>query len=152
MSAEQDFLDWLHQAIPLSQAMQVRDLSFDGKSVSLSAPLSPNINDKGTGFAAATSGLATLTGWTLLTLWLKERNIEADVMIAKSELSYLAPVRADFRAEANFSDENQVADFLKKIERVGRARIPIRVYIGQSTAPELILQGDYVAVRRTDRQ
>jgi thioesterase domain-containing protein len=142
-----EFLEWLRQAIPLTGAMQIDELDFTGSSVRLSAPLAPNINDKGTGFAGSISGLATLCGWTLLTLWLRERGIDADVMIAKSEQRYLAPVTERLVAEAVLPQEEVVQKFWKHFQVKRRARLPITVTVGGSDI-KLELFGDYAAIER----
>ena len=144
----QHFLTWLHQAIPLTEAMQVDQLNFDGCNLSISAPLIPNINDKGTGFAGATSGLLTLSGWALITLWLKSRGIEAEVMIAKSELIYVAPIKERFTAQVNLPESEVMAIFWQRFEERGRARLPLEAFLGDKKSPLLRLKGEYVAVRR----
>ncbi len=142
-----EFLNWLHQAIPLTEAMQIDDLEYTGHSVRMGAPLAPNINDKGTGFAGSLAGLATLCGWTLLTLWLRERGIEADVMIAKSEQRYLAPVTERFIAEALLPEDAVVQQFWERFQDKRRARLPISVTVGGAEV-KLELFGDYAAIER----
>ena len=142
-----EFLAWLHQAIPLTEAMQIDELEYTGHSVHLSAPLEPNINDKGTGFAGSIAGLATLCGWTLLTLWLRERRVEADVMIAKSEQRFLAPVTERLVAEARLPEDSVVQQFWDRFQDKRRARLPIAVTVG-GTEVKLELFGEYAAIER----
>jgi thioesterase domain-containing protein len=142
-----EFLAWLHQAIPLTDAMQIDALEYTGHSVLMSAPLAPNINDKGTGFAGSIAGLATLCGWTLLTLWLRERGVAADVMIAKSEQRYLAPVTERLVAEARLPDDAVVQQFWERFQDKRRARLPIAVTVG-GTEVKLELFGEYAAIER----
>ena len=73
--------------------MQIDQLEYSGHAITLSAPLAPNINDKGTAFAGSTAGLATLTGWCLITLWLREQGIAADVMIASVPITRYDPAK-----------------------------------------------------------
>ncbi|MCP5145155.1 MAG: YiiD C-terminal domain-containing protein, partial [Gammaproteobacteria bacterium] len=121
------FLDWIHQQIPLTAAMQIDQLDYSGRSISLSAPLAPNINDKGTAFAGATAGLATLTGWCLITLWLREQGMAADVMIAGSQLDYHAPVTSRLQTNAELPDAVVMDSFLSRLREKGRARLDLRV-------------------------
>ena len=143
-----EFLAWLHQAIPLTEAMQIDELEYTGHSVRMGAPLEPNINDKGTGFAGSIAGLATLCGWTLLTLWLRERGVKADVMIAKSEQRYLAPVTDRLIAEAVLPEDEVVGQFWERFQDKRRARLPISVTVGGAEV-KLELFGDYAAIERT---
>ena len=145
--SDQAFLSWLHQAIPLTAAMQIDEINYTGKQLHLSAPLEPNLNDKGTGFAGSIASIATLSGWCLLTLWLRERGIDADVMIAKSEQRYLAPVADRLKAVATLPDDAVVEQFWQRFQEKQRARLPISVAVGnEQTVFEL--QGDYAAVQR----
>lgn len=139
------FLSWLHREIPLTAAMQIDQLSFDGKRLSLHAPLAANINDKGTGFAGSTSGLATLSGWCIITLWLRQSGIEADVMIARSEIDYLAPELADLQSFVELPSDQVMDEFKSKLLQKGRARLPLSVRLGPQESPRLVLSGDYAA-------
>lgn len=145
--SDQAFLSWLHQAIPLTAAMQIDEINYTGNQLYLSAPLEPNLNDKGTGFAGSIASIATLSGWCLLTLWLRERGIDADVMIAKSEQRYLAPVTDRLEAVATLPDDAVVEQFWQRFQEKQRARLPISVALGnEQTVFEL--HGDYAAVQR----
>lgn len=145
--SDQTFLNWLHQAIPLTAAMQIDEVDYTGNQLVLSAPLEPNLNDKGTGFAGSIASIATLSGWCLLTLWLRERDIEADVMIAKSEQRYLAPVTDRLKATATLPEDHEVERFWKRFQEKQRARLPISVALGNETV-FFELDGDYAAFLR----
>lgn len=140
-----EFLNWLHGEIPLTAAMQIDRVEFDGETLSMHAPLAPNLNDKGTGFAGSTSGLATLSGWCIITLWLRERGIDADVMIARSEVEYLAPLTEDLQTSVSLPEPQLMAAFEQRLKVRGRARLPLTVLLGDSAAPVLKLNGDYAA-------
>jgi thioesterase domain-containing protein len=49
--------------------------SYDQGRLTLKAPFAPNINDKGTVFAGTLNAVATLAGWSLLWLILREHNL-----------------------------------------------------------------------------
>lgn len=140
-----EFLSWLHTEIPLTAAMQIDSVEFDGQQLSLHAPLAPNLNDKGTGFAGSTSGLATLSGWCIITLWLRERGIDADVMIARSEIEYLAPLTQDLKTAVSLPESELLTAFEQRLKERGRARLPLTVLLGNPASPVLKLTGDYAA-------
>lgn len=142
---QSEFLSWLHAEIPLTAAMQIDSVDFDGQTLSLHAPLAPNLNDKGTGFAGSTSGLATLSGWCIITLWLRVRGIEADVMIARSEVEYLAPLTEDLQTSVSLPEPEVLASFEAGLKQRGRARLPLSVLLGNPKSPVLKLTGDYAA-------
>lgn len=145
--SDRSFLNWLHKAIPLTHAMSVDQIEFSKNRLTLGAPLEPNLNDKGTGFAGSISGLATLSGWCLLTLWLRERGIEADVMIASSEQRFIAPVQDRMVAFASLPEDDVIEQFWNRFKERGRARLPINVTLGHGT-PLFELNGSYAAINR----
>ncbi len=142
---QSEFLSWLHAEIPLTAAMQIDSVDFDGQTLSLHAPLAPNLNDKGTGFAGSTSGLATLSGWCIITLWLHARGIDADVMIARSEVEYLAPLTEDLKTSVSLPEREVLATFETRLKQRGRAKLPLTVFLGSPVSPVLKLTGDYAA-------
>ena len=57
---------YLHEQIPLSQAMAVRVVSVSDDSVVLGADLAPNINHRETLFGGSASAIAILAAWSLV--------------------------------------------------------------------------------------
>src|SRR5579863_8533752 len=87
-----DLLDRAFDAIPLARAMQITLHRYDGDSLTLNAPLAPNVNDKGCAFGGSLAGLLTLAGWGLVLLRLKALGHDCDVYVQDSTIRYLAPV------------------------------------------------------------
>lgn len=94
----------LTRKIPLTKAMRFRIEYRPPHTVRIHAPLAPNRNDKGTAFAGAIHSALVLAPWCLLTRLLEEQGIKADVMVYRSEVKFLKPVRADFVAECSAPD------------------------------------------------
>lgn len=143
-----DFLCWLKTQIPLLTHMGLGDLAFDDKTLTLPAKLAPNVNDKGTGFGGSIATLATISGWCLTTLLLKNRELDCDVMIKDSNMQYLLPITGDFFAEVALPDEDEVNAFLTRLDEKGRARLALDVTVKQNEKTALTMQGLYVAVKR----
>jgi thioesterase domain-containing protein len=143
-----EFLRWLKTQIPLLTHMGLGDLAFNGKTLTLPAQLEPNINDKGTGFGGSIASLATISGWCLTTLLLKNRELDCDVMIKDSNMQYLLPITGDFFAEVTLPDEDEVNAFLARLDEKGRARLALQVAVKQNEKTALTMQGLYVAVKR----
>lgn len=55
---------YLHDHIPLSKAMQITVERISPESVTLSAPLAPNINHRDTLFGGSASTAAILAAWS----------------------------------------------------------------------------------------
>ena len=142
------FLQWLKTQIPLLNYMGLGDLEFDGNKLLLPAALAPNINDKGTGFGGSLATLATISGWCLTTLLLRDRSLDCDVMIRDCEMRYLAPVKGDFHAEVTLPDADKVDGFLVRLKEKGRARLALDVFVIQNGKKALTMQGNYVAILR----
>lgn len=139
------FLSWLRTQIPLVGAMQIDQLTLDDQGLTLSAPLAANINDKGTGFAGSLAALSTLSGWCLMTLYLRSQGLECDVMIAESQIKYLQPVTADFKACVSLPDDDVLAPFLLRMREKGRGKLPLQIEIQEQGKMALQLDGVYYA-------
>lgn len=111
--------------IPLAQAMDLRVAGYDGRSLTLAAPLPPNINDKGCAFGGSLASLMTLAGWGMVWLQLQGRGSKADVYVADSAIRYLAPVWNDLSATARPADGETFDAFFDTLAARGRARIGV---------------------------
>lgn len=87
-----------HETIPLSQFMQVSATEYDGTQLSVSAPLAPNINLHQTMFAGSIYTLMTLTGWGVIWLQQKQQKVTGDIVLAKANVRYIAPINEQSKA------------------------------------------------------
>jgi len=142
------FLDWLKGEIPLINHMGFGDLIYDGRSLQMPAELAPNVNDKGTGFGGSLATLATLCGWAMVTLYLREQGRDCDVMIRDSQLQYLAPVTGDFAAVTSLPEESELTTFMSYMDTKGRGRMSLEVEVRQGDVVAMKLSGAYVAIDR----
>ena len=111
-------------AIPLARHLQFDLLEHAAGELLLSAPLAPNINDKGTFFAGSQAALLTLGGWALTTLEGECCVERVDVVAAESSLLYIAPLKADARIRVHAGTDD-LAVFARRLQRRGRARLAI---------------------------
>jgi len=125
MPTPYDITAHLHEQIPLTQAMGLAVTSWDGVTVTLTAPLAPNQNHADTAFGGSISTLGIMAGFCLLTLLFKDRNISTRVLIQKSTTDFLRPIDGDLIATATLPPANDLADFLTTIQRKRRARIEL---------------------------
>ena len=137
---------YLHKHIPLSAAMQESVQNMTTKSLTLQAPLAPNINHQETVFGGSASTLAILSAWSLLHTRLAGEGIASRLVIQRNEIAYLKPMTGDFTATAALADENDWERFLKMLRRKGKARIRVAavLYSGQLLAGKF--SGEYVAL------
>lgn len=144
----QQFLAWLYQSIPLTCAMQIERLEYDGQMLELHVPLAPNVNDKGTGFGGSISALATLAGWCLTTLYLRGKGLDCDVVIADAHQSYKAPNNAKFFARVRLPDQTQLDHLTDRIAERGRGRLDLQIDVLCDGQVTFVMQGRYVAIKR----
>ena len=134
--------------IPLTQSMQVRIAHADGDSVTLSAPLTPNVNDKGCAFGGSLASTLTLSGWTLLVLRLRAAKQDCDVYVQDSHFKYLAPVWEDFRATARLAVGESWDTFFASLHSRGKGRLRVVASVqGIDGAPATTLEARFVALR-----
>lgn len=121
-------LDKALSDIPLTGAMQITVLEFAGDSLTLGAPLAPNVNDKGCAFGGSLASLLTLTGWGLIALKLKALGHDCDIYVQDSTIRYLAPVWTDLVARAELAPAESWDTFLAALSARGRARLRVHCH------------------------
>ena len=140
---------FIRDEIPLARAMDLQLGRHDMCTLSLHAPLAPNVNDKGCAFGGSLVSLMTLTGWALVELALQREQLDCDVFVAESDVRYLAPLWQDFRAEARLADAADWSTFFDTLIARGRARIGVDCVIpGEDGRPAATLAARFVAKRR----
>ncbi len=111
--------------IPLARAMALRVAAHDGDSLTLAAPLAPNINDKGCAFGGSLASLMTLAGWGVIRLAVAARGLDCDIYVQDSAIRYLAPVWGDFDAVSRLADGESFDAFFATLATRGKARLNI---------------------------
>lgn len=144
----QDFLKWLKTQIPLLEHLGIEQLGWDGQTLTVPTPLAPNVNDKGTGFGGSQAAIATVAGWCLTTLCLKERGLECDVVIADSHLQYLKPVTTDFETRVTLPDLSAADALAERVEERGKGKLGLVVEVLCQEQVCMRLEGVYVAIKR----
>ena len=84
-----------HELIPISQAMGIRVVSYNGLSLTTTAPLSQNINHQHSAFGGSLFSLAALSGWGLMQMKLSELLLDCNTVVMGGEVSYQQPVYDD---------------------------------------------------------
>ena len=142
-------IQFIRSEIPLAKAMDLQLGRYDGDTLSLWAPLPPNVNDKGCAFGGSLVSLMTLSGWALVEMALRRAGLDCDVFVAESSVRYLAPVWQDFRSEARLADEASWSTFFTTLAARGRARITVECVVpGEGGQPAATLNARFVAKQR----
>lgn len=115
--------------IPLTQAMALRVIAYNGSTLMLAAPLAANINDKGCAFGGSLTSVMTLAGWGLVKLALDAQKLACDIYVQESTTRYLAPVWSDFTAIARLATDESFADFFATVRARGKGRATVQCEI-----------------------
>lgn len=143
----------LHHEIPLSRDIRLEVSHYDGESLSLRAPLAPNINHKATAFAGSLNAVTTLAGWGTAWLMLREHGLRGTIVIQESTTRYLLPVSDDFTATCRVPSEQTTERFLAGLRRRGKARLPLTVSILTGDGQIAVaFTGHYVAFAHASNQ
>ncbi|TBR36715.1 MULTISPECIES: YiiD C-terminal domain-containing protein [Dyella] len=149
-SSAQELVEFIRTHIPLAHTMDLRYVHAEPGRLTLSAPLAPNINDKGCAFGGSLVSLMTLGGWAMVELALRARDWDCDVFVAESTVKYLAPVWEDLVCESVLSPHSDWDTFFSTLNARGRARIEVASTIaGESPdKPAATLRARFVAKKR----
>jgi thioesterase domain-containing protein len=148
MNAEQELREielFLHEQIPLTQAMGLRVESYDGNQLTLTAPLQLNHNHLGTAFGGSLAAVATLAGYGFL--WLELGDRTAHVVIRESAISYRRAVRKKIRAICRRPEKAAVGAFKAEFTQKGKARIQLAVTIEEDGIVVVEFSGTFVALK-----
>lgn len=138
--------NYLNENIPITQELGVTVQSFNGYSITIKAPLVPNINHRETVFGGSLVSVAILAGWTILHLKMQKNDIKARLVIQHSTMSFLEPVDDDFIAECSL-DLDMWEKFKNMLSKKGKSRITLlsRIWKNDILAGEH--HGIYVAIK-----
>lgn len=122
----------VRDAIPLTRHLAFRFAGFDGATLTLTAPLAPNHNDKGTFFAGSQVALLTLAGWACTTLLAEALVAETvdiqgpvDVVAVEGNQNYRLPLNDDLTVLATVTDDDR-RRFRERLARRGKATLTVR--------------------------
>ncbi|WP_194090142.1 bifunctional GNAT family N-acetyltransferase/hotdog fold thioesterase [Vibrio hibernica] len=129
------------QEIPICGAMGIRISQYTGYRFECSAPLNPNINPHETMFAGSLFTLTTLTGWGMAWLLMREKGLEADIILADSQIRFRAPVTESPIAVTSLDG---ISGDLDRLENGRRARIIVKVTVYSGDTPAVEFTGTYM--------
>ncbi|ATO35367.1 hypothetical protein DZA65_04313 [Dickeya dianthicola] len=142
--------DWcgqLQQAwynhIPLSEKMGVRISQYTGQKFITTMPEAGNQNPHHTLFAGSMFSLATLTGWGLIWLLLRERQLGGTIILADAHIRYSTPVTGRPSAVA---DLGSLSGDLDRLARGRKARVQLQVELFGNDKKGAVFEGIYIVL------
>jgi thioesterase domain-containing protein len=103
-----------HNTIPISEQMGIKLHQYTGRTIETRASLNKNINLHGTMFAGSIFSLATLTGWGMIFLKLKEKGLDGEIVLGDGNIHYHKPITMQPRALCNIESLNGKFELLNK--------------------------------------
>jgi thioesterase domain-containing protein len=134
----------IRRSIPLSETMQFEIEQLSSHSITVMAPLAPNINIHGTGFAGSIYSLGILTGWALTTHIMSLTGMQASLVVARAEIKYRSPVTADIKCFASVS-ESASKEFYDNFKAGSNSPLQLCIDIGEEKNAQLTAR--FVAIK-----
>lgn len=136
------------QHIPLARAMDLAVTRYSGSEIEMTAPLAPNINDKGCAFGGSMASLLTLAGWGLIELGLRAEDLDCDLYIGDSQLRYHAPVWGELRCSARLAEGSTLEALVASLRERGKGRVDVVCEIAGDEGVAATLGARFFAKRR----
>jgi len=132
-----------YQHIPLSEKMGVRIQQYTGQKFITTMPETGNQNPHNTLFAGSLFSLATLTGWGLIWLMLRERHLGGTIILADAHIRYSHPVTGRPSAIA---DLGSLSGDLDRLARGRKARVQLQVELFGNDVAGAIFEGIFIVL------
>ena len=136
----QEFFD---EHLPITEYMGLALNEYDGKTLSLKAPLAPNINDKQTAFGGSLYNACVMTCWGFAYLKSIEAGIQGNQVVAGGTIKYKAPVDGDFIAVCESPSAEIVDHFIDGFKRHGKGTITLKSSITCNGKVAVEFEGTY---------
>ena len=128
MDAAQTLEEKIRATIPLAAAMQFSIRELDVDRIRVAAPLEPNVNIHGTGFAGSLYSLAVLSGWALCMHLIETLELDAELVVGEAEIRYRAPVRGPIDCRTACSAAEREA-FAAGVRDAGKGKMRLKVTV-----------------------
>lgn len=126
------------EEIPISDQMGIKLFQYSGRTLEARASLNKNINLHGTMFAGSIFSLATLTGWGMIFLLLKEKELAGEIVLGDGNIHYHKPITMQPRALCNIETVDGKFNLL---ERGKKTCIKLQVDILDGDTPVAEFKG-----------
>jgi len=115
--------------IPLLTAMQLSFISYDKLTLTMEAPLAPNINNKGTAFGGSIASICLFGGWAVATLAFIDNDIHnTEIVVYKNEMTFERPARGHLTIKARIESE-ELEPCLARLQANDRKRIRLNIHV-----------------------
>lgn len=135
----------LHREMPLTVAMEILPVSWCEGRLVMRMPLAPNRNHQYSAFAGSLNALCTVVGWGTVFLALRERGLSGNIVIRRSDVRYLRPVRCEtIEARGRGIAADDAAYFFELLESKGSSKVDVAAEIADAEGSLVSFKGSYV--------
>jgi thioesterase domain-containing protein len=145
-SFDQEAEEFFHRKIPITRAMGVRVVECGGGRFAIAAPVALNHNHHNTAFGGSINAVATLAGYGLLWLQLRDQP-DVQLVISSSSIRFLRPVRETICATCTTPAAAELQAFHAKLRTRGKAALTLHVRVEEHREIAAEFTGTFVAVR-----
>jgi len=137
-----------HQTIPLSKAMNIDISYYDSEQLITHCDADFNKNLHNTMFAGSIYTLATLSGWGWVYLKLEQSKLKGDIVLAKANIEYHAPITGV--GYAIVSIDSVEGDF-NRLNQGRNARINLTAHLYSGDNIAATFTGSYAVLAAKDK-
>jgi thioesterase domain-containing protein len=135
----------LHREMPISAAMGIEVHRWQDGRLAMKMPLEPNRNHQFSAFAGSLNALCTIVGWGTVFLLLESQGLSGNIVIRRSNVRYLRPVRASEFVAMSLSIDSQSLEYFYELHRSkGMTKVDVSVEISDDEGPYVTFTGAYV--------
>ena len=135
------------ETIPITEHMGIKLHQYTGKTLETRASLNKNINIHGTMFAGSIFSLATLTGWGMIFLQLKNKGLDGDIVLGDGNIHYHKPITMKPRAVCNIE---RLKGKFTLLEKGKKCRLELEVEVLDDNQPVAEFHGIYWVLPQKD--
>ena len=115
--------------IPLLTAMQLSFIDYDKLTLTMEAPLAPNINNKGTAFGGSIASICLFGGWAVSTLAFADNGVHnTEIVVYTNEMTFERPARGHLTIKAKVESED-FEPCLARLKANDRSRIRMNIHV-----------------------
>jgi len=115
--------------IPLLDAMQLSFVRFDELTLTMEAPLAPNINNKGTAFGGSIASICLFGGWAVSTLAFIDNGIHnTEIVVFKNDMTFERPAKGLLRVNA-WIEPDEFAACLARLKADDPSRMRLNIHV-----------------------
>ena len=145
----QKLQDLIHREVPLTRVMELRVTDYRDDTLTLKAPVAPNINIHGTAFGGSLFSLAALAGWGLLQMTMSGGAETENVVLGQGRIAYHLPVRDEIVVRARLPATEKFQSFMEDFQQGRKARINMVSEVITEEGVAATLSGVYVGWKKS---